>query len=227
MANSPEAKLEWKLLPACFSDSMDEELCAEGLDCCCALATQVAMNSAMTANRISWNKAAVSFISCSFFKSMTESLSSSEYILIADHFAQHVNLLRISRQHVLRCDGVARMLAHGAARVRDCAINRSEGALESQSGLRIKLGTMAIDIARKNRNRCQILLLGFAYELIWRWTAHGCLRLCKGARNCSSPHRKCWTSLSLIPILSKLDRKSTRLNSSHANISYAVFCLKK
>src|SRR3712207_7400319 len=27
------------------------------------------------------------------------------------------------------------------------------------------------------------------------------------------------------PVL--LDRKSTRLNSSHANISYAVFCLKK
>src|SRR3712207_9001949 len=25
----------------------------------------------------------------------------------------------------------------------------------------------------------------------------------------------------------KEDRKSTRLNSSHANISYAVFCLKK
>src|SRR3712207_7749902 len=29
-----------------------------------------------------------------------------------------------------------------------------------------------------------------------------------------------WTRISL-------DRKSTRLNSSHANISYAVFCLKK
>src|SRR3712207_8834252 len=27
--------------------------------------------------------------------------------------------------------------------------------------------------------------------------------------------------------LSRGDRKSTRLNSSHANISYAVFCLKK
>src|SRR3712207_6888352 len=27
--------------------------------------------------------------------------------------------------------------------------------------------------------------------------------------------------------LYSLDRKSTRLNSSHANISYAVFCLKK
>src|SRR3712207_7209648 len=28
-------------------------------------------------------------------------------------------------------------------------------------------------------------------------------------------------------VLQRLDRKSTRLNSSHANISYAVFCLKK
>src|SRR3712207_8011187 len=27
--------------------------------------------------------------------------------------------------------------------------------------------------------------------------------------------------------LARVDRKSTRLNSSHANISYAVFCLKK
>src|SRR3712207_8026712 len=27
--------------------------------------------------------------------------------------------------------------------------------------------------------------------------------------------------------LERADRKSTRLNSSHANISYAVFCLKK
>src|SRR3712207_8875389 len=29
------------------------------------------------------------------------------------------------------------------------------------------------------------------------------------------------------PIFVGEDRKSTRLNSSHANISYAVFCLKK
>src|SRR3712207_7743092 len=33
------------------------------------------------------------------------------------------------------------------------------------------------------------------------------------------------TSVSLCYLA--LDRKSTRLNSSHANISYAVFCLKK
>src|SRR3712207_8365270 len=31
----------------------------------------------------------------------------------------------------------------------------------------------------------------------------------------------------LIASVADLDRKSTRLNSSHANISYAVFCLKK
>src|SRR3712207_6892789 len=29
------------------------------------------------------------------------------------------------------------------------------------------------------------------------------------------------------PVGVQADRKSTRLNSSHANISYAVFCLKK
>src|SRR3712207_8184805 len=35
-------------------------------------------------------------------------------------------------------------------------------------------------------------------------------------------------SVSFVNIFqTSLDRKSTRLNSSHANISYAVFCLKK
>src|SRR5947199_6608020 len=29
------------------------------------------------------------------------------------------------------------------------------------------------------------------------------------------------------PVIENLDRKSTRLNSSHLGISYAVFCLKK
>src|SRR3712207_8383882 len=32
---------------------------------------------------------------------------------------------------------------------------------------------------------------------------------------------------SLVDGINRADRKSTRLNSSHANISYAVFCLKK
>src|SRR5258707_3064348 len=33
--------------------------------------------------------------------------------------------------------------------------------------------------------------------------------------------------LELQDLTRNIDRKSTRLNSSHANISYAVFCLKK
>src|SRR5258707_6390657 len=45
--------------------------------------------------------------------------------------------------------------------------------------------------------------------------------------------RRCWMNgpKPLVPGGERLrpvqDRKSTRLNSSHANISYAVFCLKK
>ena len=44
-----------------------------------------------------------------------------------------------------------------------------------------------------------------------------------------SKRRKNWTCAKKPAKLNILivDRKSTRLNSSHANISYAVFCLKK
>src|SRR3712207_7202485 len=35
------------------------------------------------------------------------------------------------------------------------------------------------------------------------------------------------SGVSVLLTQERLDRKSTRLNSSHANISYAVFCLKK
>src|SRR5947209_15555888 len=38
------------------------------------------------------------------------------------------------------------------------------------------------------------------------------------------PHLRVIDNLTLA---ARRDRKSTRLNSSHANISYAVFCLKK
>src|SRR3712207_7539307 len=41
-----------------------------------------------------------------------------------------------------------------------------------------------------------------------------------GTARASTSHRAGWAR-------SATDRKSTRLNSSHANISYAVFCLKK
>src|SRR3712207_7723599 len=37
----------------------------------------------------------------------------------------------------------------------------------------------------------------------------------------------CFPPSIAVPLEEHRDRKSTRLNSSHANISYAVFCLKK
>src|SRR3712207_8952282 len=48
---------------------------------------------------------------------------------------------------------------------------------------------------------------------IWRGLRHRRDRLATAQRATTSPRAE--------------DRKSTRLNSSHANISYAVFCLKK
>src|SRR5256885_8462648 len=36
-----------------------------------------------------------------------------------------------------------------------------------------------------------------------------------------------WACMALTALKEKADRKSTRLNSSHLVISYAVFCLKK
>src|SRR3712207_8009394 len=41
------------------------------------------------------------------------------------------------------------------------------------------------------------------------------------------PHRGAERHGALLLRTGRRDRKSTRLNSSHANISYAVFCLKK
>src|SRR3712207_8018431 len=49
-----------------------------------------------------------------------------------------------------------------------------------------------------------------------RRTSHSRFRFLHGKRGCQ-----------VVPQTSGVDRKSTRLNSSHANISYAVFCLKK
>src|SRR3712207_8199860 len=63
---------------------------------------------------------------------------------------------------------------------------------------------------------------------IWpdRWVA----RQTTSCRECSSAARKGAVVLRDVrrPYWGfRADRKSTRLNSSHANISYAVFCLKK
>src|SRR2546430_10051908 len=50
--------------------------------------------------------------------------------------------------------------------------------------------------------------------------------LCKSARPNSLPKPSARMTISAVRILDS-ERKSTRLNSSHSQISYAVFCLKK
>src|SRR3712207_7596145 len=62
----------------------------------------------------------------------------------------------------------------------------------------------------------------FPYTTLFRSGRTGRLRRGSADKPSSSPGRRDCSSGS-----GRRDRKSTRLNSSHANISYAVFCLKK
>src|SRR2546421_7086486 len=73
----------------------------------------------------------------------------------------------------------------------------------------------------------------FPYTTLFRsWRQNACLHSAlQGAlhlRPCFAPAD--WRemhSLRGLHLIPNLDRKSTRLNSSHDQISYAVFCLKK
>src|SRR5256885_15838869 len=70
---------------------------------------------------------------------------------------------------------------------------------------------------------------------IYTLSLHDALPISHGSQSrCSSRLRRCgsWSDQegqpgAACPSPRRLDRKSTRLNSSHLVISYAVFCLKK
>src|SRR3712207_6978246 len=73
----------------------------------------------------------------------------------------------------------------------------------------------------------------FPYTTLFRSFGQGLLRA-RGALDVpfDTSQPKARKARVVFPLLNLLtgfeqDRKSTRLNSSHANISYAVFCLKK
>src|SRR5690348_18503585 len=66
----------------------------------------------------------------------------------------------------------------------------------------------------------------FPYTTLFRSVRRGgCGGIAPGRRYSSSDHSLTRPDAPAARVL--LDRKSTRLNSSHPSISYAVFCLKK
>src|SRR3712207_9180318 len=69
----------------------------------------------------------------------------------------------------------------------------------------------------------------FPYTTLFRSVAGDCLPCTAGEdRTVQGPYGVDHSVVLIIRQRFQLrDRKSTRLNSSHANISYAVFCLKK
>src|SRR2546430_8562696 len=66
----------------------------------------------------------------------------------------------------------------------------------------------------------------FPYTTLFRSTRSRRLPSCSPAPERSRIITSFWLATST-PSTSPRDRKSTRLNSSHSQISYAVFCLKK
>src|SRR2546429_7565223 len=76
--------------------------------------------------------------------------------------------------------------------------------------------------------RCQFLFFFFndtATTEIYTLSLHDALPIYAHAR--PEPEPPCRDDHALHLALDRQDRKSTRLNSSHGYISYAVFCLKK
>src|SRR5262245_64221488 len=68
----------------------------------------------------------------------------------------------------------------------------------------------------------------FPYTTLFRSIAAGLIAALPSAADAKPKHKRPFGSRVLRPgIKGKEDRKSTRLNSSHLGISYAVFCLKK
>src|SRR3712207_7276337 len=66
----------------------------------------------------------------------------------------------------------------------------------------------------------------FPYTTLFRSWSQGSSTTTAWVRLCGiKSSRPC--SYQVLAAIGERDRKSTRLNSSHANISYAVFCLKK
>src|SRR3989449_7138310 len=92
------------------------------------------------------------------------------------------------------------------------------------------VGTIELDgilngSTRNERSRNTIRITG--KKLTEYSTHHGCLASAGRERRSHAASSAHTTPVTTSRISRNRDRKSTRLNSSHGYISYAVFCLKK
>src|SRR6267143_3829959 len=87
----------------------------------------------------------------------------------------------------------------------------------------VRFGLRPRGPVRKVEQNCAEADSDFERSEVVRWGAAGMLRAPSLAMN-----SRRWYALGVMLCAVFLaDRKSTRLNSSHSSISYAVFCLKK
>src|SRR4051795_3814034 len=114
----------------------------------------------------------------------------------------------------------------GAVRIKETTVLGHEGPL------RCVRCRCAVGSGPRSRGRCLSRCLRFVFfndtatTEIYTLSLHDALPICQGAMV------KRFIKQVVRPITGRLmfrveDRKSTRLNSSHTLISYAVFCLKK
>src|SRR5947209_1394446 len=99
------------------------------------------------------------------------------------------------------------------------------------SGVGLTLDTKSASSGYVNQNRCSLHLRQNVTLEIHSSAAASRIRSAGGHLSCDGSEYQ-QRALALVQpgtvsVQVRGDRKSTRLNSSHANISYAVFCLKK
>src|ERR1039457_4032426 len=97
------------------------------------------------------------------------------------------------------------MMAHTLAST--CACMKTLTVLGSTGSI----GTNTLDVVRRSRHQYQVYALVAGYNVDTLAAQIAEFRPC----------------VAVVATSDVLDRKSTRLNSSHLVISYAVFCLKK
>src|SRR5437870_4947080 len=95
------------------------------------------------------------------------------------------------------------------------------------AGLRLKFVLEALGRNRRLSETVQVALSGFFFEQVaFGFVGGDAMRLWLLHRT-DMPWRTAVQAIVIDRCFGSVDRKSTRLNSSHVAISYAVFCLKK